>query len=69
MKKLDFARYHDIPDEVLIRANSIAIVEEKEAARDRTFDEFLEMFKDHIEGKVDSNERTGNRPSTAEAAE
>ena len=27
------------------------------------------MFANHIEGKVDANDRVGNRPSTAEAAE
>lgn len=67
MKGLDFARYHDIPDELIIRDKRIAVVEEKELKRDRTYEEFLEMFKDHIEGKVDANERVGNRPSTAEA--
>lgn len=47
----------------------MAIVEEKEAQRDRTYEEFLDMFRDHIEGKCDANERVGNRPGTAEAAE
>ena len=47
----------------------MAVVEEKEAQRDRTFEEFLEMFKDHIEGKCDANERVGNRPGTADARE
>lgn len=31
MKGLDFARYHDIPDEVMLRANLLAVVEEKES--------------------------------------
>lgn len=39
--------------------------EEQEAARDRTYTEFVEMFKDHIEGKVDPRDRVGNRPETA----
>ena len=66
-KGLNFARYHDIPDEIELREAQLAVVEEKELKRDRTYDEFLDMFKDHIEGKVDANERVGNRPSTAEA--
>ena len=44
-------------------------MEEKEAARDRTYEEFLEMFKDHIEGNRSAEERVGNRPGTAEARE
>ena len=69
MKGLTFGRYYDIPDEFALRQAQIAVVEEKEAQRDRTYEEFLEMFKDHIEGKCDANERTGNRPDTAQAAE
>ena len=69
MKGLKFGRYYDIPDEFALRQAQIAVVEEKEAQRDRTYDEFLEMFKDHIEGKCDAQERVGNRPGTAEAAD
>ena len=43
--------------------------EEIEATRDKTFDEFMEMFEDHIEGKVDANLRTQGRPDTATARE
>lgn len=68
-KGLKFGRYYDIPDEIELREAQMALVEEKEMKRDRTFEEFLDMFKDHIEGKVDANERVGNRPSTAEAQE
>ena len=69
MKGLKFGRYYDIPDEFALRQAQMAVVEEKEAQRDRTFEEFLDLFKDHIEGKCDANERVGNRPGTAEAKE
>jgi hypothetical protein len=35
--------------------------EEKEAKRDQTWDEFLSMFTEHIEGKIDPLIRTGGR--------
>lgn len=66
-KGMQFARYHDIYDEIELRQAQMVIVEEKELNRDRTFEEFLDMFQDHIEGKMDANERVGNRPTTAEA--
>jgi len=66
-KGLSFGRYYDIPDELELRSEHVAAIEEQEAQRDRTFEEFLEMFKEHIEGKKDPNDRVGNRPDTAEA--
>ena len=68
-KGLSFGRCYDIPDEMELRANHLAAIEEVENTRDRTFEEFLEMFKDHIEGKKDPNDRVANRPDTAEARE
>jgi hypothetical protein len=32
--------------------------------RDKTFEEFMSEFKDHLEGKVDPTERIGERPET-----
>lgn len=69
MKGLHFGRFYDIPDEHELRSAHISKAEEKEAKRDRTFEEFLDMFKDHIEGKIDPETRIGNRPDTAEKAE
>lgn len=40
---------------------------EADAARDRTFEEFKEMYLDHIEGKVNADTRVGNRPDSADA--
>ena len=37
----------------------------EDASRDRTFEEFEKSFKDHLEGNVDPNDRTGGRPATA----
>jgi hypothetical protein len=34
-----------------------------------TYDEFMDKYLDHIEGRVDANERNANRPITAEGAE
>ena len=43
-KGMQFARYHDIHDEIELREAQMVIVEEKELNRDRTFEEFLDMF-------------------------
>ena len=58
-----------MPDEIMLRQRQMAKNEEIEATRDKTFDEFMEMFEDHIEGKVDANLRTQGRPDTATARE
>ena len=36
--------------------------EEEEAKRDQTWEEFLAMYQQHIEKKVDPSTRTANRP-------
>lgn len=41
--------------------------QEEEAKRDMTWEEFLQQYQDHIEGKVDPDTRTANRPETAMA--
>ena len=41
--------------------------EKAEAERDRTFEEFKEMYTDHIEGKIPAETRTKDRPVTAAA--
>ena len=36
--------------------------QEEEEKRDMTWEEFLQQYESHIEGKVDPTTRTGNRP-------
>ena len=36
-----------------------------ESTRDKTFEEFTNSFADHLEGKIDPNVRTANRPVTS----
>ena len=40
--------------------------EEAESKRDMTYDEFLQKYLDHIEGRVDADQRQANRPITAD---
>ena len=66
---INYGRLYDVPDEIMLRQRQMAKNEEIEATRDKTFDEFMEMFGEHIEGKVDPNTRVGGRPDTATARE
>ena len=68
-KGLSYGRLYDVPDEVVLRKREMARNEEIEAKRDKTFEEFMAMFEDHIEGKVDPAPRTANRPPTPEAGD
>ena len=54
-----------VPDDVLQRRLELGEAAEKEAKRDRTYEEFAELYGDHLEGKVDPDLRVGNRPATA----
>ena len=51
-----------VPDERLIKHLELKAEAEADAARDRTFEEFKDMYLDHIEGNVDPNLRLMNRP-------
>ena len=62
---LNLNRTKDVPDEMLMRQLELKQVAVEEAARDRTFEEFQDSFKAHLEGTADPNERTGGRPATA----
>jgi hypothetical protein len=64
---LTYARFYDVPDEVQIQEQETMKIQEAEAQRDKTFEEFLEMFQDHIEGKMDAHARTAHRPGTGDA--
>ena len=55
----------DIPDDVLQRNIILEKNAVAEAKRDRTFEEFSQMYEDHILGKIDPQERVGDRPVTA----
>ena len=59
-------RYKLVIDEIEERLKAQRIFEEEEAKRDMTYEEFLGKYIDHIEGKVDADARTGNRPLTAD---
>ena len=39
--------------------------EQFEATRDRTYEEFEQLYGDHIAGKIDPNLRVAGRPITA----
>lgn len=65
--KLNYGRTYDIIDEELVRNREIQKEAEEEAKRDQTWEDFLKMYQDHIEGKIDPDTRTANRPETAMA--
>ena len=54
-----------IPDDELKRQQEMEAAAIVEAKRDRTFEEFEEMYGDHILGKIDPELRVGGRPVTA----
>jgi hypothetical protein len=58
-------RVMNIPDEAQIKQQKRAAEDEAEAKRDKTFNEFQEMYLDHIEGKIDPQTRVGDRPESA----
>lgn len=65
--KLNYGRTYDIIDEELVRNREMQKEAEEEAKRDQTWEDFLKMYQDHIEGKIDPDTRTANRPETAMA--
>jgi hypothetical protein len=54
-------RTFNVPDLALEKKEADDIFQEHEEKRDQTWDEFLTMFTEHIEGKVDPNTRTAGR--------
>jgi len=60
-------RTKDILDEVEQSIKEQKTLDEAEAKRDMTYEEFLQKYAEHIEGKVDADDR--GRPFTAEGAE
>jgi len=63
---LNMNKTMSVPDERLIKHLELKAEAEADAARDRTFEEFKEMYLDHIEGNVDPNIRLMNRPGTGD---
>ncbi|CDW89049.1 UNKNOWN [Stylonychia lemnae] len=59
-------RQHDVIDEIERAIRSQKEKEQKEASRDMDYEEFLAKYIDHIEGRVDADQRFGNRPVTAD---
>ena len=43
-KGLEYGRFYDVPDETTIRQEQMEKTEAYELSRDRTFEEFMEMF-------------------------
>ena len=69
VRRADFMydrRFKNVVDEVEERLKQQKVEDEKEAARDMTYEEFLTKYMDHIENKVDADQRHGNRPLTAD---
>ena len=65
--KLNINKTLTIADERLQRHLTMKAEAEADAARDRTFEEFKEMYMDHIEGKVSAEARVKDRPDSADA--
>jgi bifunctional DNA-binding transcriptional regulator/antitoxin component of YhaV-PrlF toxin-antitoxin module len=59
----------NIEDEAMVERDRQIKEAEEEAKRLKTYNEFLELYLDHIEGRVDPSTRVGNRPETANEAE
>ena len=59
-------RSKDIIDDIEQRIKQQKIIDDEKAAKDMTYDEFLDKYCEHIEGKGDGDDR---RPFTAEGAE
>mmetsp|Transcript_15670 Transcript_15670/g.24025 ORF Transcript_15670/g.24025 Transcript_15670/m.24025 type:complete len:141 (-) Transcript_15670:1199-1621(-) len=66
VKKIHINKTMNVIDELLQRQEELAEVAEVEASRDKTYDEFLETYIEHINGKIDPSTRTANRPETAQ---
>lgn len=55
-----------VVDERLDRHLELKAEAEEEGKRDRTFEEFKTLYNDHIEGKVNADDRTKNRPDSGD---
>lgn len=56
----------NIPDEMLSRQIELQNYAVEEAKRDRTYEEFEQMYGDHLNGLVDPATRVAGRPETAD---
>ena len=64
-KPLHANRTLDVADEILARNLEMEKNFAHENTRDRTFQEFVAQYEDHINGEVDPALRTAGRPTTA----
>lgn len=62
---LTYGRFYDIPDEEALNKRKVEKEKVEEEARDKTFDEFMAMFENHLNGTAKPEDRTKNRPNTA----
>ena len=62
-------RTFNIIDEIEERFKAEKSFNDAEAKRDMTYQEFIMKYIDHIEGKVDADQRMGTRPITADDGE
>lgn len=60
---------YSVTDEKLDRHLELKKESEDDAARDRTYEEFKEMYYEHIIGNIAPELRTKNRPDTADGGE
>jgi len=60
-KRFSAMRTLNVPDEELETRQKEEEFQIKEERRDQTWEEFLSMYQDHIEKRVDPNLRTGSR--------
>ena len=59
----------NIIDEIEERIKQQTQIDQVESQRDKTYEEFLGTYLDHIEGRVEHDERHAHRPVTAEGAD
>ena len=64
-KPLHVNRTLDVADEIHARNIEMEKNFAHENTRDRTFEEFIAQYEEHIEGQVDPALRTAGRPTTA----
>ena len=53
-----------VPDEMFIRSVELREAAYEDAKKDATFDNFKDLYHEHIHGKIDPSLRIGDRPET-----
>ena len=65
---MDSERKFNIIDEIQLKIKQQKVIDQVEAQRDMTYDEYMFKYLDHIEGRADYDAER-NRPVTAEGNE